>query len=104
MPKKKAYTSKRGKPQRKSSKLPLFITIGGVAAIIVIIFFAYQKKGPPYIPEVTGGPSLKIDKEVVDLGDVKLGSPVKVSFAVTNVGDQPLRFDEAPYVEVLEGC
>ena len=104
MPKKKTYSSKRGKPQRKTSKLPLLLTIGGVAALIITAFFAFQKKSTPYTPEVTGGPSLKVDKEEVDLGDVKLGSPVKVSFEITNVGDKPLRFEEAPYVEVREGC
>lgn len=103
MPKKKAYSSKRGKPQRKS-KLPLFLTIGGVVALIITAFFAFQKKSTPYTPEVTGGPSIKVDKEEVDLGDVKLGNPVKVSFKITNVGDKPLRFEEAPYVEVREGC
>ncbi len=104
MPKKKVYSSKRGKPKRKSSKLPLFLTIGGVAALIITVIFAFQKKSTPYIPEVTGGPSLEVDKEEIDLGEVKLGSPVKVSFKITNVGDIPLRFDKAPYVEVLEGC
>ena len=104
MPKKKVYSSKRGKPKRKSSKLPLFLTIGGVAVLIITVIFAFQKNNTPYIPEVTGGPSLKVDKEEIDLGDVKLGSPVKVSFEITNVGDKPLRFDKAPYVEVLEGC
>jgi hypothetical protein len=104
MPKKKTYSSKRGKPQRKSSKLPLFLTIGGVLALLITAFFAFQKKATPYISEVTGGPSLKVDKEKVDLGDLKLGSPVKVSFEITNVGDKPLRFEESPYVEVREGC
>ena len=54
--------------------------------------------------EVQGTPSLKVDKEQVDLGDVTLGQTVKVSFHLTNVGDQPLRFSEQPYVEVVEGC
>jgi hypothetical protein len=29
---------------------------------------------------------------------------VEVSFQLTNVGDQALRFSKAPYIEVLEGC
>jgi hypothetical protein len=47
---------------------------------------------------------LKADKEKVDLGQVKLGQNVKVAFVLTNVGDKPLRFTEAPYIEVKEGC
>lgn len=30
--------------------------------------------------------------------------PVSVMFEVANTGDQPLRFKEKPYVEVVEGC
>ena len=33
-----------------------------------------------------------------------LGKTVQVDFKLTNVGDQPLTFTEAPYVEVVEGC
>ncbi len=33
-----------------------------------------------------------------------LGQTVEVSFQVSNAGDQPLRFSQAPYIEVLEGC
>jgi hypothetical protein len=47
---------------------------------------------------------LKVDKEKVDLGDVKLGQTVMVSFQLTNLGDKTLKFTKAPYVEVLEGC
>jgi hypothetical protein len=54
--------------------------------------------------EVNGAPSIKVDKEQVDLGDVKLGKTVEVTFKVTNVGDQTLRFQEQPYIEVVEGC
>ena len=54
--------------------------------------------------EVHGAASLKVDKEQVDLGDVQLGQTVKVSFQLTNVGDQPLKLSEKPYVELVEGC
>jgi phospholipid/cholesterol/gamma-HCH transport system substrate-binding protein len=44
----------------------------------------------------------------VEVGLVKaiefVGDRVEVSFQLTNVGDQALRFSEAPYVEVVEGC
>ena len=54
--------------------------------------------------EVYGAPSMKVDRGLVDLGDVRLGQAVQVSFRLTNVGDQPLRFLEQPYIEIVEGC
>jgi hypothetical protein len=59
---------------------------------------------PALKPEVTGAPRLKVDKESIDLGDQKVGHLVSASFEITNVGDQPLRITEAPYVEVAAGC
>ena len=55
--------------------------------------------------ETSGGtPRLKVDKQTVDLGEVALGRTVSVAFELTNSGDGPLHFQEAPYVEVVEGC
>jgi hypothetical protein len=56
------------------------------------------------VPQVNGQPARQVDKEKVDFGDVKLGQTVEAKFAVTNVGDQPLRFTAKPYIEVIEGC
>ena len=95
-------TSRRG--QRKPNKWPLIIALVGSAILIIAAFVALQKKPTTFTPEVTGGPSLKTDKGKVDLGDVKLGQTVQVSFEIKNVGDQPLKFAEAPYIEVKEGC
>jgi hypothetical protein len=39
-----------------------------------------------------------------DFSDVKLGLTRSISLTVTNVGDEPLQFSEAPYIEVLEEC
>jgi hypothetical protein len=80
------------------------ITLAGAAILIIAAFFVFQKKPAAFAPEVTGGPSLKADKQMVDLGDVKLGQTVQVSFEISNVGDQPLKLSETPYVEVKEGC
>lgn len=104
MPKTKPYLSNRRQPQKKSNKITLFWVVGGAVILLIAAFFAFSKKASPYIPEVAGGPSLKVDKEVVDLGDVKLGTPVQVAFSITNVGDEPLRFSKTPYIEVREGC
>lgn len=73
----------------------------GVAALLFILANATK---PPAEVEVTGRPSLKVDQEQVDLGDVHLGRTVRASFVLTNVGDQPLRLTRSPYTEVVEGC
>jgi HYDIN/CFA65/VesB-like, Ig-like domain len=91
---------------RKQRKLwPLFISIGIGLMLIFTAILAFNKPRQPAVDiEVKGSPGLKVDKEKVDLGDVKLGQSVKVSFRLTNVGDQTLRFTQTPYIEVLEGC
>ena len=72
-----------------------------LAGLILLIGCA---AAPAFTPEVTGAPKLKVDKESVNLGDRKVGQLVSTSFEITNVGDQPLRFTEAPYIEVAAGC
>jgi hypothetical protein len=54
--------------------------------------------------EVKGGPSLKVDKEIIDFGDRKLGEVVTAEFQLTNAGDKQLRFSELPFVELKAGC
>ena len=70
----------------------------GTAALLV------WRGSPPTSTTTGGAPSLTVDKEKVDLGDGRLGQTVSVAFELTNTGEAPLRFREAPYVEVVEGC
>jgi hypothetical protein len=99
----KKLEAKRLAKKRRVQRTWLFLSLGGII-LIGIAFLLAGKPQPKAAIEVTGAPSLKVDKEQVDLGDEKLGSTVKVSFLLTNVGDQPLRFSKDPYVEVVEGC
>ncbi|MHB0924037.1 MAG: hypothetical protein ACYC3H_08750 [Bellilinea sp.] len=97
-------TKLRPKKVKKSS--PLWLIISGLAlvavAVVVLLSSGGNKKADI---EVTGAPKLKVEQEVYDYGDVKLGGvPIRTVVKVTNVGDQPLKFKEAPYIEVLEGC
>ena len=94
----------RSRNQGNASRFPLFLVLGGAAILIITAILAFQPKPEPYTPEVTGKPSLQVDQEQIDFGDVKLGKTVTASFKLKNVGDQPLRFSEAPYIEVREGC
>jgi hypothetical protein len=101
---------KKRRDSRKStgqSNRPLLIVLGGFV-LVAAALFALWKSGQPQqatVPvEVTGQPSLKVDKEEIDFGEVKLGKRVDASFTLTNVGDETLRFTQEPYIEVREGC
>ena len=98
----------RAAPKPKS-RLPIWlvlIALGGVALIVVAALdgAARSASTPAATLEAHGAPKLKVDRDAVDFGNVKLGQTVQVSFEVTNVGDQALRFTEAPYVEVAVVC
>ena len=97
--------NKKLKNRSKKMPWPIILLFGGGVLLLIGAFFVFNK------PSESGGadagavsPGLKVDKEKVDLGDVKLGQTVMVSFQLTNLGDKTLKFTKAPYVEVLEGC
>ena len=85
------------------SKMPLvalgLLLVGGLIAILFS-----RSGGEEFVPEVTGGPRLQVDTELVDHGDVKLGTTIQSVFKVKNVGDSDLIIQGEPAVELLEGC
>jgi hypothetical protein len=80
--------------QRKTFPWPL-MAIGGLL-LIVAAFFLSDGGG--------GTPSIAVDQQKIDYGDVKFGVNKTFAVKVTNTGDGTLRFQEKPYIEVLEGC
>jgi hypothetical protein len=89
----------------KRTAWPMLLLLGGGVLLIIGAIFALRKPSQASAEiAVSGRPSIKVDTEKVDLGDVKLGRTVEVDFEITNVGDQTLRFTKTPFVEVLEGC
>lgn len=99
--------SKKYSKNRKNQSpkwVPILLALGGVLLIFLAFFALRGKSSPKAIIEVTGAPSLKVDQEVIDLGDMKFNQVADVSFQLTNVGDQTLRFTKDPYIEVVEGC
>jgi hypothetical protein len=99
--------SKKAVPKRQRVPiwLPLIIVAGVVLIGMALLSGASSNTAAPSVtPQVTGAPALTVDKDRVDFGNVTLGRTVEVKFEVTNAGDQPLRCNEKPYVEVVEGC
>ncbi len=100
------YSTKlKPKPRPRQSLLPLWLALAGLALVLVagwaILSGSAQSKASI---EVKGAPRLKVEKDTIDHGNLKLGNPVRDDIRVTNVGDQPLVFTQAPYIEVREGC
>jgi hypothetical protein len=95
----------RKKTLKSTKKKPLLLW--GIAGLVVVLaagFFVFRKGPAAYTPSASGGPRLQTEQTQEDLGNIKLGTTVQVSFNVKNVGDQPLIFTQAPYVEVKVGC
>ena len=84
--------------QRKRFPWPL-VAIGGVLLLMAAFFLANRGGG-----DNGGTPSIAVDRQKIDYGDVKFGVNKTFDIKVTNTGDSTLRFKEEPYIEVLEGC
>lgn len=99
--------AKRPQPRRAATPaawLPGLLMVGGLLVLGVAAAALLWPSAPPAEIQVNGAPRLTVDREKVDLGDVPLGKTVSVTFELANVGDQPLRFKEPPYVTVAAGC
>jgi hypothetical protein len=91
------------KPKR--SLLPLWLSLAGLVLVLIAGWALWSSNAQTKANvEVKGAPRLKVDQEKIDHGDLKLGNQVHDAIRVTNIGDRPLLFSEAPYIEVKEGC
>jgi hypothetical protein len=89
--------SKKHNRQKQKQKFPwIFLALGGVFIALAVFLFARQGGD--------GTPSIAVDQQRIDYGDVKFNVEKTFAIKVTNTGDGTLRFKEDPYVEVLEGC
>jgi paraquat-inducible protein B len=103
----KKYQSKKKRSRSNSSPGIWVVTILGGILLIVAALVAFGNsgsKGPKVPVTVNGQPSIKVDKEKVDLGDMKFNALANVSFTIANEGDETLRIIQEPHVEVVEGC
>lgn len=92
--------SKKNRRHKQKKRFPWsLVAIGGVLLLIAAFFFANRSGG-----DGGGTPSIAVDQQKIDYGDVKFGVNKTFAIKVTNTGDGALRFKEEPYIEVLEGC
>jgi hypothetical protein len=92
-------------PQRTG--LPLYLAGGALLVIIIGVVLAIVGRGSSGTSspaQVTGLAKLAVDRQQIDFGKVPLDIPVKATFKLSNVGDQPLQILGQPIVEVKQGC
>ncbi len=89
--------SKKHKRQKQNFPWTL-VVFGGIFLIAAVFLFGNQGG------DGGGTPSIAVDQQRIDYGDVKFNVEKTFAVKVTNTGDGTLRFTEEPYIEVLEGC
>ncbi len=99
----------RGNRRKRSRVVPIwaFLLLGGVFLVGAALLWPRvdSKVNSPTVPvEARGKPSLKVDQEKLDFGDVKLDKAITATFKISNAGDKPLQFTRKPYIEVAAGC
>ena len=92
----------------KRSRLPLYVAGGALLAIVIGVVLLSSlgggASGTGSPAQVSGQPKLAVDREQIDFGKVPLDVPVKATFKLSNIGEQPLQIVNQPVVEVKQGC
>ncbi len=101
----KSKSSPKGQPTPRWSK----ILIPGLLVVAVAVgagtWFFLQKSSPQVVAvQYTGGARLAVDKDFIDLGNVRFEKFVTANFRLRNIGNQPLRLAVDRTVEAIEGC
>ncbi len=99
------YETTEKTQQAGPSPIIWVIVVGAAMVLAAIVLSIGGGLGAAASGTTTGGgPHLVVDKTEENFGDVKLGQQITASFTISNTGGEPLRFTEAPYVELIEGC
>jgi hypothetical protein len=98
----------RSRKNKPSSRQSLWPWLAGIGLLLLIVGGALvwitSSPGTAVTPEVVGAPKLAVDQTVVDEGYMQYNAPVRTTYRLSNVGDQPLKIVGQPMVELVEGC
>ena len=108
MKKKSPYRYKKKKSPPAPRRFPwLWLLVGSALVFIaggLSIVWTSSQASPAVTPEVTGSPRLAVNQATIDEGYLKLGTTIRTTFRLRNVGDQSLHILGEPQVELVEGC
>ena len=99
--------SRRKSTQPAPRRFPwLWPAVGGALLIVssLVAWGVSSSTRPAATPQAADAPRLAVDRTSVDEGYVKFNVPVRTTFRLSNVGDQPLQILGEPKVELVEGC
>ncbi|MCO6453062.1 MAG: DUF1573 domain-containing protein [Caldilineales bacterium] len=83
--------------------LGLVLILAGAALLAIIAYLIIEPSRPDNAVSAQG-PRLEVDQTTVDYGQVKFNTPIESVFTLRNVGDAPLKIEQTPEVELVEGC
>lgn len=100
------------RPRRRNERAakspwPFVVMAVGAVFVVAVGFLAWRGSRPPQPPPSpgnAGGARLSVDRSTIDFGKVPLDMPIKATFKLQNVGDQPLTIKGEPRVELVQGC
>ncbi len=100
----KFYNHPRPAAAKRRRRFLIVATALTVLAAVSIAAVLVASQPKPFVPQVTGAPSLQIEQTRYDYGDVRFGQPVHTVFRIRNVGDRALQILNQPQVQVVRGC
>ncbi len=87
------------------SLLAIITAASAVAFIVLAVVFVGQGNLPGLSSGSTVGPKLTVDRDRIDFGRVPYDQPVRATFVLKNVGDQPLVIaGNQISARLVEGC
>ncbi len=103
--------TRRGRTARKrpikKNQLPIGLILAGMGVIAVAAIAGIilnQNEGMAGAALSGGAPSISVNQDFFDYGDVRLGEWIHTTVLVENTGSRNLVFSEPPFVELKEGC
>ena len=86
---------------RRTARRPVYFLLLALGAVLVTVAVVLVARPAP---TAGGTPALAVEPTFIDFGKVKLDTTKTFALTLTNTGGGTLRFEEEPYLEVLEGC